>query len=154
MRARKKGLVAFEGEMLFQRRDDDKWIELCQNINTIRHSHGRDPDVVGGGEVVEWGQDEEDNKQDKPSLTQSTQENTRLTEHANKDSPKAKRSGAVNSIKSSFRKMARPFIKKRVADTEENSTGDEDSSSNWSFSRRSSRKSIPDKAVTNLLAGK
>ncbi|KFM64341.1 Actin-binding Rho-activating protein, partial [Stegodyphus mimosarum] len=36
MRARKHGLVHFEGEMLFQRRDDDVIITLLKPINEIR----------------------------------------------------------------------------------------------------------------------
>ena len=34
-----------------QRRDDDKWIELTKNINTIHVYFGRSPDVTDGGDV-------------------------------------------------------------------------------------------------------
>ena len=37
--------------MLYQRRDDEQWIVLLKNINTIRCMFGRDPDIPGGGEV-------------------------------------------------------------------------------------------------------
>lgn len=36
MRARKHGLLHFEGEMLFQRRDDDVIVSLLKPINEIR----------------------------------------------------------------------------------------------------------------------
>jgi len=51
IRARKKRMLTFEGEMLFQRRDDEKWISLTKNINTIFYYYGRDPEVAGGGAV-------------------------------------------------------------------------------------------------------
>ena len=37
--------------MLYQRRDDEQWIVLTKNINTIRVIFGRDSDIPGGGEV-------------------------------------------------------------------------------------------------------
>ena len=37
--------------ILQQRRDDEKWISLTKNINTIFYYYGRDPEVAGGGAV-------------------------------------------------------------------------------------------------------
>ena len=37
--------------IIFQRRDDDKWITLTKSINTIHVYFGRSPDIVDGGEV-------------------------------------------------------------------------------------------------------
>ncbi|XP_018014023.1 actin-binding Rho-activating protein isoform X2 [Hyalella azteca] len=51
LRARKHGFLHFEGEMLYQRRDDHKIIELSSNINSIRARFGERPLVAGGGEV-------------------------------------------------------------------------------------------------------
>lgn len=51
LRARKKRLLSFEGEMLFQRRDDEKVISLTKSINSIFFYFGREPDVVQGGQV-------------------------------------------------------------------------------------------------------
>lgn len=41
MRARKHGLVHFESEMLFQRRDDDEIITLLKPIDQIRSPPAR-----------------------------------------------------------------------------------------------------------------
>ncbi|XP_045114967.1 uncharacterized protein LOC123506745 isoform X1 [Portunus trituberculatus] len=60
LRARKHGFVHFEGEMLYQRRDDDKVIELKRPINTIRARFGQKTRVANGGEVEPWGDDEDD----------------------------------------------------------------------------------------------
>ena len=49
IRARKKDLLSFEGEMLYQGRDDLTWIVLTKNINTIRVFFGRDGDLAAGG---------------------------------------------------------------------------------------------------------
>jgi len=49
IRARKKELLDFQGEMLYQRRDDEEWIVLTKNINTIRAYFGREPDLPCGG---------------------------------------------------------------------------------------------------------
>lgn len=54
LRARKHGFVDFEGEMLYQRRDDSKVIELTRNINTIRARFGQRPLLTGGGEIQPW----------------------------------------------------------------------------------------------------
>lgn len=43
MRARKHGLLTFEGEMLFQRRDDHVLVELLQPITEIRKAAGLPP---------------------------------------------------------------------------------------------------------------
>lgn len=51
IRARKRDLVHFEGEMLYQNRDDDKWVVLSKSINTVHAYFGRSSDVPGGGEV-------------------------------------------------------------------------------------------------------
>ncbi|XP_050695790.1 uncharacterized protein LOC126985209 isoform X2 [Eriocheir sinensis] len=67
LRARKHGFVHFEGEMLYQRRDDDKVIELKRSINTIRARFGQKTGVVGGGEVEPWGTVE-----DKEEVSQSS----------------------------------------------------------------------------------
>ena len=53
IRARKKDLLCFEGEMLYQGKDDEEWIYLTKSINTIRVFFGRDGDIVNGGEVDE-----------------------------------------------------------------------------------------------------
>ena len=37
--------------MLYQRRDDDTWVVLTKNLNTIHALFGRDTEVPGGGEV-------------------------------------------------------------------------------------------------------
>ncbi|KAF2353572.1 Costars domain [Trinorchestia longiramus] len=50
LRARKHGFIDFEGEMLYQRRDDEKLITLRSNINMIRARFG-EPPLVGGGQV-------------------------------------------------------------------------------------------------------
>ncbi|KAK2709733.1 uncharacterized protein LOC136027227 isoform X2 [Artemia franciscana] len=52
MRARKHGLVEFEGEMLFQRRDDEVLITLTKSINAIRHQFGAPP-LKNGGSLLE-----------------------------------------------------------------------------------------------------
>ncbi|XP_042230212.1 actin-binding Rho-activating protein-like [Homarus americanus] len=62
LRARKHRFVQFEGEMLYQRRDDDKVIELARSINTIRARFGQKPHVTGGGEVQPWGTAEDDDE--------------------------------------------------------------------------------------------
>ena len=49
IRARKKDLLSFEGEMLYQGKDDLTWIVLTKNINTIRVFFGRDGDLAAGG---------------------------------------------------------------------------------------------------------
>ena len=51
IRARKKDLLNFDGEMLYQGKDDDEWIYLTRSINTIRVYFGRDGDIIGGGDV-------------------------------------------------------------------------------------------------------
>ena len=51
IRARRRHLLHFEGEMLYQNRDDEKWVVLSKNLNTIHAYFGRDSTVVGGGEV-------------------------------------------------------------------------------------------------------
>jgi hypothetical protein len=51
IRARKRDLLTFQGEMLYQSRDDDTWIFLTKNLNTIHALFGRDTEVPGGGEV-------------------------------------------------------------------------------------------------------
>ena len=51
IRARKHDLLEFEGEMLYQGRDDETWVVLKRSINTIHAYFGRDPTVPGGGEV-------------------------------------------------------------------------------------------------------
>jgi Costars len=51
IRARKRDLLTFQGEMLYQRRDDDTWIALTKNLNTIHALFGRDSEIPGGGEV-------------------------------------------------------------------------------------------------------
>ncbi|XP_071526571.1 uncharacterized protein [Panulirus ornatus] len=55
LRARKHGFVYFDGEMLYQRRDDDKVIELARSINTIRARFGQKTLLTGGGEAEPWG---------------------------------------------------------------------------------------------------
>ncbi|KAF0287373.1 Actin-binding Rho-activating protein [Amphibalanus amphitrite] len=50
MRGRKHKILDFEGEMLFQGRDDHKMIELLLPLNTIRHKYGM-PERAGCGEV-------------------------------------------------------------------------------------------------------
>ncbi|XP_037076391.1 uncharacterized protein LOC119097465 [Pollicipes pollicipes] len=50
MRGRKHNILDFEGEMLFQRRDDDKMIELLLPLNTIRYKYGM-PARAGCGDV-------------------------------------------------------------------------------------------------------
>lgn len=51
IRARRRDLLTFEGEMLYQRRDDETWIVLTKSLNTIHALYGRDTDVAGGGSV-------------------------------------------------------------------------------------------------------
>jgi len=151
LRARKKGLLTFEGEMLFQRRDDDKWIELLKTINTIHRMHGRDANIVGGGDADVEDDDEDETPTSKsapapgPATPLAALKNSPpVSERASPDVSNKKK--AVNSIKSSFRKMARPFVKKRVEEVKDGSTDDEET---WnSSSRRASRKSI-DKVAKN-----
>ena len=50
IRARKKELLTFEGEMLYQGKDDEQWISLTKSINSIREYFGRDGDIPGGGD--------------------------------------------------------------------------------------------------------
>lgn len=50
MRGRRHKILDFTGEMLFQRRDDEKMIELLLPLNTIRHRYGL-PERMGAGEV-------------------------------------------------------------------------------------------------------
>nr|XP_027210350.1 uncharacterized protein LOC113803737 [Penaeus vannamei] len=54
LRARKHGFLHFEGEMLYQRRDESKVIELTRPYNTIRARFGQKPVLTGGGEVEPW----------------------------------------------------------------------------------------------------
>ena len=49
IRARKKELLTFSGEMLYQGKDDEEWIALTKSINSIREYFGRDGDIPGGG---------------------------------------------------------------------------------------------------------
>ena len=49
IRARKKELLTFDGEMLYQGKDDEQWIALTRSINSIREYFGRDGDIPGGG---------------------------------------------------------------------------------------------------------
>ncbi|XP_076056262.1 uncharacterized protein LOC143034205 [Oratosquilla oratoria] len=58
LRARRHGYLHFEGEMLYQGRDEDKVIELTKNINTIRARFGQPP-LPNGGNVEPWGTIEE-----------------------------------------------------------------------------------------------
>ena len=51
IRARKKGLLSFNGEMLYQGKDDEEWIYLTKTINTIRVFFGRDGDIPNGGDI-------------------------------------------------------------------------------------------------------
>ena len=51
IRARKRGLLHFEGEMLYQSRDDEEWVVLSKSINTVRAYFGRPADLPGGGTV-------------------------------------------------------------------------------------------------------
>ena len=51
IRARKKSLLTFEGEMLYQGKDDETWVILTKSINTIRVFFGREGDLAAGGEV-------------------------------------------------------------------------------------------------------
>ena len=51
IRAKKKSLLDFEGEMLYQGRDDKTWVILTKNINTIRVFFGREGDLPAGGDV-------------------------------------------------------------------------------------------------------
>ncbi|RXG53903.1 Actin-binding Rho-activating protein [Armadillidium vulgare] len=60
LRARKHGFVHFDGEMLYQRRDEDKVIELTRNMNTIRKRFGLAPLVTGGGEIEPWNSENAD----------------------------------------------------------------------------------------------
>ena len=53
IRARKKKLLDFDGEMLYQGKDDDQWIVLTKTINSIRVYFGREGDIINGGEVDE-----------------------------------------------------------------------------------------------------
>ena len=53
IRARKKDLLSFEGEMLYQGKDDEEWIMLTRSINSIREYFGRDGDIPGGGDCPE-----------------------------------------------------------------------------------------------------
>jgi len=58
MRARKHGLLYFEGEMLFQRRDDDKPVVLLKPIQQIREELGAIKEfelgsVSGGANLAE-----------------------------------------------------------------------------------------------------
>ena len=51
IRAKKKSLLDFDGEMLYQGRDDKAWVILIKNINTIRVFFGREGDLPAGGDV-------------------------------------------------------------------------------------------------------
>jgi len=51
IRARKRDLLDFEGEMLYQGKDDETWVVLTKNINTINVYFGRDGNVPMGGNV-------------------------------------------------------------------------------------------------------
>jgi len=51
IRARKRDLLQFEGEMLYQGKDDETWVYLTKNINTIHVYFGRDGNVPLGGNV-------------------------------------------------------------------------------------------------------
>ena len=53
IRARKKDLLSFDGEMLYQGKDDEEWIILTRSINSIREYFGRDGDIPGGGDCPE-----------------------------------------------------------------------------------------------------
>lgn len=164
LRARKKGLLTFEGEMLFQRRDDDKWIELIQTINTIHKIHGRDPNMVGGGEV-EVDEEDEDPKVSPNPISVSAPGPSRVPfvrQKSQKDSPKGSQKAspdvstkkkAVNSIKSSFRKMAKPFVKKRIEEGKEGSATDDEEA--WgASSRRGSRRGSKNEKLTKGVLGR
>ncbi|CAL4120239.1 unnamed protein product, partial [Meganyctiphanes norvegica] len=58
LRARKHGYVTFEGEMLYQRRDEDKIIKHTRPYNTIRARFGQKPLTSGGGAVEPWDPEE------------------------------------------------------------------------------------------------
>lgn len=57
IRARKHGLLKFEGEMLFQRRDDHVIIELLRPINEIRRACGCPPIESLSNHKMEEGKD-------------------------------------------------------------------------------------------------
>lgn len=43
--------MSFNGEMLYQGKDDEEWIVLTKTINTIRVFFGRDGDIIDGGDI-------------------------------------------------------------------------------------------------------
>ena len=108
IRARKKELLSFEGEMLYQGRDDQEWIELTRSINSIREYFGRDGDIPGGGpcpekrrnsfqasipDICEAPSEETENKSDSGSLPEI------------KTAPDKRRNKLLNqSLRNSFRK--------------------------------------------------
>jgi len=75
IRARKKDLLSFEGEMLYQGKDDEEWIYLTKSINTIRVYFGRDGDIVNGGEVDE----EVENKNSTKALLEEDSETRNIS---------------------------------------------------------------------------
>ena len=114
IRARKKDLLSFDGEMLYQGKDDDEWIQLTRSINSIREYFGRDGDIPGGGDcpekrrfsfetdlttapgpdICEAPREEPENKSDSGSLLEI------------KTAPEKRRNKLLNqSLRNSFRKV-------------------------------------------------
>lgn len=134
IRARKRELLTFDGEMLYQRRDDEKWIELTKNINTIYAYFGRDSRVANGGEVDPevansqvFGCSSVESSR-RPSSVQSVESLPACLGNSSQsvgssskgeskmslltvDGPKSSKS---KSIRNSFRKLVKPLVKKRA----------------------------------------
>jgi hypothetical protein len=85
IRARKRSLLHFEGEMLYQNRDDDQWVVLTKSINTIHAYFGRDSKMVGGGVVDTEVQDSlvfrnnSDSRDSRSSSVDSTRRNSKVS---------------------------------------------------------------------------
>jgi len=163
IRARKRNLLTFEGEMLYQRKDDEKWIELTKNINTIHCYFGRDTRFEDGGDVdpeiekdqvfglrSRLGSLESEKPSPAPSVdsfpsrcsaSPHTIEKTRsnmslLTVEAGKTSKGSK----AKSLKNSFRKLVKPLVKKRETGKEAATDTETDSkASSTKLSRRDSK---------------
>jgi len=158
IRAKKKSLLDFEGEMLYQGKDDKTWVILTKNINTIRVFFGREGDLPAGGEVdrdvmeqriaskvavedCDAGAGKKNDSVVSTATANSLQvpcacdpETISILEAQSKPTDKRKTRLSNNNLKSSFRKLVKPIFKRS------NSTKDlEPDCDSPALSRRGSR---------------
>merc|ERR1719232_109683 len=131
IRARKKDLLSFNGEMLYQGKDDEEWIVLTKTIKTIRVFFGRDGDIIDGGDIDSDVQEnstkhmlKEERRPSTASLPAKTNENPTST--LTSTPPESRKSKLSNKgLRSSFRKLVRPMFKRNNSINSKEETNDD-----------------------------